>query len=482
MAFQTVGQVLASYNAPYINGNAAGLAFSPAFLVGLYQGLIEKDGKGVDDNFVTSELAEANTQIAVHRLVPVKLRAREIGASKNGAAYSQFQHYTTTETVGIEITQLLDEPILIPRWTKDHLPVDVLARYIQMFSDRIATVLNGATFASKFLATYTAKAGVGDYSAVQDIRETVFDLENDTDKTILKKFILANGKLDRGDRTHDIDTFDRKTRVCVIKTTFGPTLKAEGIINLGGANELYRILKNGGLNGDGTRLQDDGYVGEIDGVEVREIADIALGYASTFLGFPEEELIEGDVLGYIASSYANARGVSTSRQTQVVDEINGQGSRILPYVIFGVKCWYQLGNSFLVEDNIDIFGGLKTLFEGQTITFKLKGEASRLFPAFGTVAFSSTTAASVTCTALDDHNQDHLKGVHYVVTSAPVTTVNAFIKAATAVSANAGSCTVSDSTVSVTIGTAIQANQYLNLLAIADDGSCSLISKKYTAA
>jgi len=482
MALQTVGQVLASYKAPYINGNAAGLAFAPAFLVGLYQGLVEKDGRGVDDNFVTSELAESNTQIAVHRLIPVKLRAREIGASKNGAAYSQNQHFTTTETVGIEITQLLDEPIKIPRWTKDHLPVDVLAKYIQLFSDRIATVLNGATFASKFLATYTAKAGVGEFSAPQDIRETAFDLENDTDKVILKKFIYANGKLDRGDRGHDIDTFDRKTRVCVIKTTFGPVLKAEGIINLGGANELYRIIKNGGLNGEGTRIEDDGYVGEIDGIEVREIADIALGYASTFLGFPEEELIEGDVLGYIASSYANARGVSTSRQTQVVDEVDGQGSRILPYVIFGVKCWYQLGNSFLVEDNIDIFGNLKTLFTGKTITYKLKGEASRLYPLFGTLAFTDSTHATLTATALDDWNNDHLSGAYYVVSDAPLKTVGAFAKAALAVSANAGSCDISVATGgTITLTSAITNGKYLNVLAIADDGSCSLTSKAYSA-
>lgn len=481
MALQTVGQVLASYKAPYINGNAAGLAFAPAFLVGLYQGLIEKDGKGIDDNFVTSELAESNTQIAVHRLVPVRLNAREIGSNKNGAAYSQKQHYTTTETVGIEITQLIDEPILIPRWTKDHLPVDVLAKYIQMFSDRVATVLNGATFASKFLATYSAKGGVGEYSAPEEIRETVFDLEQDG-KAILKKFIYANGKLDRGDRKHDIDTFDRKTRVCVIKTTFGPVLKAEGVINLGGANELYRIIKNGGINGDGTRIEDDGYVGEIDGVEVREIADIALEYASTFLGFPREELIESAVLGYIASSYANARGVSTSRQTQVVDEVNGQGSRILPYVIFGVKCWYQLGNSFLTESAIDVYGKLKTLFSGSTISYKVKGEASRLFPKFSALTIDSSTGASLTATAYDDWNVDHLVGGYYVESTAPITNVNAFVDAATANGANAGSCDISlTGTGSFTIGTALTNGHYLNVLAIADDGSCSLISKVYNA-
>lgn len=479
MAFQTISQVLAAVSkAPYINGNAAGLAFAPAFLVGLHQGLIEKNGKGIDDNFVSSELAETATQIAVHRLKPVRLRAREIGSNKNGAAYSQHQHFTTTETVGIDILQLIDEPIKIPRWTVDHLKKDVVAEYIAMFSSRVATVLNGATFASKFLATYTAKAGVGEYAKAEEIRETEFDLENDG-KALLKKFIKANGKLDRGDRSHDIDTFERKTRICVIKTTFGPVLKSEGIIELGGANELYRIIAEGGLNGDGTRIEDDGYIGKIDQVEVREIADIALGYASTFLGFPEDELIEGDVLGYIASSYANARGVSTSKQTQVVPEVDGQGSRILPYVIFGAKCWYQLGNSFLVESPVNVYGGLKTLFTGKNITYKLKGEASRLWPLFASFAIASATSVTVSVTANDDFGTDHCVGAYYVVTDAPIKTVNAFVKAATAASAVGGALENLDGS-SNTVSS-VANNKYVNVLAIADDGSCSLISKQKTA-
>lgn len=479
MALQNISQVLAKVStAPYINGNAAGLAFAPAFLVGLHQGLIEKGGKGIDDNFVSSELAETTTQIAVHRLKPVRLRAREIGSNRNGAAYSQYQHFTTTETVGIDILQLLDEPIKIPRWTKDHLPKDVVAEYIGMFSSRVATVLNGATFASKVLATYTAKAGVGKYAKPEEIRETEFDIVTGG-KALLKNFVKANGKLDRGDRGHDIDTFEKKTRICVIKTTFGPILKSEGIIDLGGANELYRIIAEGGLNGDGTRIEDDGYVGKIDGVEVREIADIALGYASTFLGFPEDELIEGDILGYIASSYANARGVSTSKQTQVVDEVDGQGTRILPYVIFGVECWYQLGNSFLVENAFDVFGGLKALFTGKTIAYKLKGEASRLWPLFASVAIPSATSVTVSVTANDDFNTDHCVGAYYVVSDAPIKTVNAFVKAARANGAVGGALTHLDGT-SNTVSS-IAANKYVNILAISDDGTCALVSKQKTA-
>lgn len=474
MALQTVSQILAPTNAPYVNGATAGLKFAPAFLVSLYQGLIEKDGKGIDDNFVSSEAAEENTQIVVHRIRPVKINPREIGSSKNGAYYSQNQHYVTTESVAIEILQALDDPILIPRFQKDRIPVDVLAEQIKIFSDRLATILNGATFASKFLSTYVAKANG------EEINETVFDLtDNDS---ILPNLILANGKLDEGDEAHDIDIFPRNTRICVVKTTFGPILKAKGIINLGGANELYRIIKNAGANGDGERLADDGYIGEVDGVEVREISNVSLKHASLFLGFPEYEFKNSSLIGYIASSYANARGVSTSKQTQVVDEINGQGSRILPYVVFGVASWYQKGNSFLVEDEIDVFKGLTDLI-GSGITFKVKGAGSRLFPVFSALAFTSSTVATLTATALDDWGTDHLKGAYYVVSTAPIKTVDAFIKATEVAGAVKDTANLSPTTGgTITLASALTSGtSYLNVLAVADDGSCSLISKLYTA-
>ena len=211
MALQTVSQILSPTNAPYINGSAARLRFSAAFLRNLYQGLIEKDGKGIDDNFVSASEAEDSVQIIVHRVLPTELNPREIGSSKNGASYSQNQHYTQTVSVGIEILQLIDDPILIPRVTQDHIAVDLLKEQVQIFSDRLATILNGATAASKILASYVYK------SNGHTINETVIDATAIANKEILKKFIVANGYLDEGDETNGIDIFPRKTRICVIK-------------------------------------------------------------------------------------------------------------------------------------------------------------------------------------------------------------------------------------------------------------------------
>lgn len=476
MALQTVGQILSPKNAPYINGSAARLRFSAAVLRNLYQGLVEKDGKGVDDNFVSASEAEDSAQIIVHRVLPTQINPREIGSSKNGAAYSQNQHYTQTVSVGIEILQIIDDPILLPRVQQDLIPIDLLKEQVQIFSDRLATILNGATLASKYLATYVAKANG------TEINETVLNLGGSGD-VIRNAYISANGLLDEGDEDNGLDIFPRKTRICVIKTSVAPILKTNGVLTLGGANEAYAILKAAGVTGDGERIEEDGYVGTIDGVEVRVISNESLKHASLFLGFPAYELKNSSFLGYIASSYANARGVSTSKQTKVVDEVNGQGIRLLPYVKFGVACWYPKGNSLLVSEESNVFGDLRTLFSSvaSTITFKVKGAGSRLYPVFSTLTFASTTSVTLTAQALDDWSNQHLKGAYYYVGASAAKTVDEFVKAA-ATATTKGNADLDPTTGgTITLGTAITSGQYLNVLAIADDGSCSLISKAYSA-
>ena len=481
MALQTVSQILAPTNAPYINGSAARLRFSAAVLRNLYQGLVEKDGKGVDDNFVSANEAEDSAQIIVHRVLPTEINPREIGSSKNGAAYSQNQHYTQTVSVGIEILQIIDDPILLPRVQQDLISVDLLKEQVQIFSDRLATILNGATLASKYLATYLSKAnGYG-------INETVLNLAG-TGDAIRNAYVSANGLLDEGDENNGIDIFPRKTRVCVVKTSVAPILKTSGVLTLGGANEAYAILKAAGLSNDGERIEDDGYVGTIDGVEVRVISNESLKHASLFLGFPKYELKNSDFLGYIASSYANARGVSTSKQTKVVDEVNGQGIRLLPYVKFGVASWYPKGNSILTKATTDIFGDLRKLLAITTggfsdvssqVTFKVKSAGSRLYPVFSVLTFTSTTAFNLTAQALDDWSTDHLKAGFFIVDDNPYTTVDAFVKKYYSASAPTGKgrCDLSTSGAGST-STTIASNKYLSVLAIADDGSCSIITKQ----
>lgn len=484
MALETITQILAPTNAPYINGINGERRISAAILKNFYQGLVEKDGKGVDDNYVSAGDAEEATQIVVHRVLPVRMRPREQGASKNGASYSQNQHYVQTEDVGIDILQVLDDPILIPRASTDRINVDLLAQQIKIFSDRWATIYNGATTASKILATYVAKAN-GD-----EVNEVVISSTDISNKAVLERFIEGNSLLDEGDPAHGIDIFPTDTRIAVFRVSYRATLKAGGILTLGGANEVYAILAGSGINNQGeARTADDGFVGVIDGIEVRLISNESLGHAADFLGFPVNEFKKGGIFaGYIASSYANARGASTRERTKVVDEVNGQGIRLLPYVKFGAISWYPLGNVFFTSEDWNPFGDLKTIFSSvaSALTFKLKSGGSRLYADLTPAKLTSLATTGFTLgalSALDDWGvTNHAKAAYYVVTPTEVTTVSNFLKACKAgngATYKQGALSVSGQTVN-TAGT-VADTQWVNVLCISDDGSCVIASKQYTA-
>ena len=489
MALETISQVLSPENAPYINGVSARLKFSPALLKNMYQSLVETNGKGIDDNFVTATDAEENAQVFVHRVRPVEMSPREMGASKNGASYSQNQHYVQTETVQIELLQVIDDPIKLPRARQDMISVDLLAKETEIFSDRLATIINGATAAAKLLASwYEESKG----KSINKAWITASDVSGSTvnDNKVLAKFIEANSLLDEGDEEKNIDIFPLKTRIAVFKMSYRAVLKTKGVLNIGGANDAYAIAAGAGLNKEGSvRTEEDGYWGEIDGVPVHGISNESLKHASGFLGLTKYDLKSGDFIGYISSSYANARGVSTSRETKVVDETAGQGLILQPFVKFGCVTWYPKGNVILskVENGYNPIDYLRnTVFVSQKsdLTFKLKGAGSRLYPVFAASALTFASATSFSCTAptaLDDFNVDHFVAYAWVASTSEISTVSDFIAAYKAAVTAGVSNTYAAGSSSALSSVTVASGKTVTVLAISDDGSCSLVSGAYSA-
>ena len=472
MSLEIIQKVLSPTNAPYINGVSAERRLSAAILKNSYQGLIEKDDLGVNDKFVTENDAEQAAQVVVNRVLPVRIKPREQGASRNGASFSANKHYNQTQTVGIEILTVLDDPIIIPRARQDMIKVDLLAEQTEIFSKRLATILNGATAASKILSVYVTKA---EGKAVNEKTITSTDITN---KEVLLRFEEANDLLDEGDSDNGIDIFPEDTRVCVVKTGYRSILKGAGVLQLGGANYAYDIAKGSAIStGDTARKSEDGFIGHIDGVPCHVISNESLSHASEFLGFAANELKESQFIGYIASSYANARGVSTTKQTKIVDAQDGQGIVLQPYVKFGTVSWYPKGNVILTKATWNPIADLETVFTGVTgIVYKLKGAGSRLYAnlraADITIAADGVTVAA-TVAALDDFNVDHLKKVAFVVSASEIKTVSAFLDAYASATYK-GLITTLGTKESTTVAN----NQYVTCLAIADDGTTVLVSKK----
>lgn len=464
---ETISQILSPTNATYINGVSVRRDFSKAVLEAMFQGLVEKEGRGVNGKFVTEQEANDAGQIFVNRVKAHYDEGREHGSSKNGGAFNNKGYMSATETVGIEVLQYFDEVILIPRATQDRISVDLAATEISNYVKSINLALNGSSFAAKWLATY---------KATEDERNVVKIGANDK---ALDKFIEASSLLDAGDMAHDIDAFDLETRIATFRVNYRPTLLAGGVLTLGGANYGYDIARQGTLDAQSTKRNlEDGYWGTIDGTPVHGISNLSLKYAAWFCGMPDEEFYNGKFLaGWVSSSYANARGVSVLEQIKTIDAHGGQGIEIQPMTKMGAITWYPKGNVAVTTDDYDPIAGLKTIFSGVAadLTFKLKSKGSRFYPEMSaaslTIAADGVTVAA-TVTALDDHNVDHLKKVAYVVADKAIKTVAEFIKEY-GTATYKGVITTLGTKESTTVGN----GKVVTCLAIADDGSITLAAK-----
>jgi len=401
------------------------------------------------------------------------MQPREQGASKNGASFSANKHYTQTVTVGIELLQVLDDPIIIPRARRDMIKVDLLAEQIDIYSKRLATILNGASFACHILKSY-----------LEGVEGKVISTSDVSNKLVLNKFIEANSLLDEGDSEHGIDIFPEDTRIAVFKPSYRATLKTSGVLVIGGSNYAQEIVKGSAVSqGDSARRSEDGYIGEIDGVPCHIISNESLAHADGFLGFPAGELKASDLIGLISSSYANARGVSTSEMTKVVDAQDGQGLVLQPYCKFGVETWYPKGNVPLSSAEWNPFSFLKTTFASAltSIVFKLKGLGSRLVPAI-TITSATSSGATFSISAKDDWEVSHVVAAVTYVGDTEAKTLEEFAKgygtatykgAVTITSGAASSVATSDLTVAD--------GKFVNCLAISSDGSISVKGLKYEA-
>ena len=473
MALEVISQILSPTNATYINGVSAERRFSNAVLKNMYQGLVEKGGKGVNDKFVSEDDANSSAQVFVNRILPVKMQPREQGASKNGASFSANKHYTQTVTVGIELLQVLDDPIIIPRARQDMIKVDLLAEQTKIYSDRLATIINGATFACKVLKSWLA-----------GVEGKVISSSDVTNKLVLNRFIEANSLLDEGDAENGIDLFPEDSRIAVFKPSYRATLKTSGVLVLGGANYAYDIAKGDAISHESSaRRSEDGYIGDIDGVPCHIISNESLRHADGFLGFAEGEIKASALLGYISSSYANARGVSTSKLTKVVDAVDGQGLILQPYCKFGVESWYPKGNVLLSSAEFNPFGFLKTTFASSlsSIAFKLKGVGSRLVPSIA-ISSPGATGATFTIKAEDDWATSHVVAAVTYVGDTEAKTLAEFMAGYGSASSKGVVTITSGGASSVaTTDLTVADGKFVNCLAISSDGSVAVKGIKYEA-
>ena len=361
------GTLLSNFGAPTINGIAARRILSNQILENLYQGLIESDGEGVTQRF-TYDVSGA--EIRFTHVKPVKALARRLGSTINGGNFPISANEGETDTFGIRVLDVLDDPIDIAQVSQDMIPVDLLNAYIKSYTDQVNLNINAVTVAGKYYATFIKDADGKDVNVIE------YD-GND----LLKPLLDANSLLDEGAEDMGVSMFPQNDRCLTIQSKYRSTLLTKGILTIGGANYAYDIAKGGVASaGAEPRKGEDGYIGSIDNVPVHIVSGLVYKTAADYLGLKEKDLKQ--VISCTSSGFANVRGISAARDVKVIDHPNGQGIRVQPLTRFGftVVPGYENGNAFVMEHGYaNPYKALKTnVFTGLDLgIFEVKPAGSR---------------------------------------------------------------------------------------------------------
>lgn len=473
MTAENISQVLAPDNAPFINENRLNATMSKVLLKNFFQGLIEGERKGVTTDFTTSNEVKNNAQIFVRRILPIRQSPRELGAIKNGGSFNNIAEFTKSTSVGIDLLDVIDKVIIIPRATRDMINVNVLSENVETYLGQVDEIINGGTAAAHLEAVFKAKPEEQNITLLEDGK-------------FLQGFTASSGKLLKGDREHGIGSYDIRYSIAVFKMEMYPTIFAQGGVLIGGSNYAQEIIASGGVSrgADLTNVLRNGYVGNILGIDVHLMDENSLSFASTYLGLPQTELSLSPFMGYIANALGTGRGVDVSEQTKVVDTRGGQGIELQPYTRYGVETWYPKSVALMMTEAYNPYNEIKEIFSDagtlEKVTLKKKGEGSRLY-ATANVTVKSATTFVVDAHAYDQNEvigttaTDYAVAGYYVVADTALASVHDFYKAVKAGGAVKGKVTKLDGTTTTTV-TTLTAGKVVNVLVISTDGSLTLAS------
>lgn len=369
---------LYGYGHPTINKVDAARVLSNTMLENIYLGLVEHNEKGITEKFSRNTLGAT---IRIPHFKPLGLRARQLGASKNGGNFPNDAKETESQSFEVPVLFVIDQPIDVAEVSKDIATVDILDKAIKNWVDESKVEINAMTIAGKLYATYSAKADG------EEVNEVV--VNGDWSSAMPD----ANALLDEGAVDMGIYSFPQEGRVAVIKSKYRPALLKNGVLVLGGANAGYAIQEKGTLSAGATpRKLEDGYIGEIDGVEVHQVPSSIFARAAEWLGLGSGDL--DNVYGYVSSSEANVRAIASPYDCVIDNHPTGRGWRIKPLLRAGFKTieGYEKGNVFFVaSEDVDPFAAVKTL--GGEVEFVPYGSRDALG-----LTLSSSAATKVTAT------------------------------------------------------------------------------------
>ena len=136
---------LAAKGCDFINSQAAQHVFANTAMKNIYQGEIEKGGRGVTQEYSNDT---TGSSITVIRPLPLPIKARELGAAINGGNFSAYDYQPASDAYTLHIITVIDDVVDIPNVSLDMIPVGIADMYTKNVSDKVTLNVNAIKIAA----------------------------------------------------------------------------------------------------------------------------------------------------------------------------------------------------------------------------------------------------------------------------------------------------------------------------------------------
>ena len=362
----------------YIDGSMVNVELSRAIAEAIYIKEIFRNGQSVTGKYTTGQSKNGAVRVMLETPLPFGSRTANYGGRQGtegngGLINANPPLLPATDEFMVYLNQVNDQMMLFPDLAKEYIPIDVMAKKISAYSERVAMDRSASTLAEiiaySFFRALNGGENLVSHGTLAD-ENAYANLIND-----------LNAKLDNGDQAQGAFTFPTEGRTIIGRPSFinGLFNRKSGVIMLGG-DMAQEMLKDYDLD---ARMSDrdyvgTGYKGYAMQFHYQSAPDYIWTLAEKYLGLSAGAL---DNVSAIAVSFdATATATNIDLGVKLVDATNVRGQLAQPLNIWGHEAFrksYVIGSSTLKNDYL-------------TGTLKLSAE-KRIYPVAPKLANSGDT-------------------------------------------------------------------------------------------
>lgn len=341
----------------YIDGSMVHVDLANTIAEAIYIQRIFRDGQSVTGRYAANVKRGGAVRVMLETPLDFSSRTTSFGgragtAGNSGVVNVNPPVMSASDEFIVYLNQVNDQMLAFPDLSKEYIPLDVMAKKIASYANRVAMDRDASTLAE--ILSYAI------FRALNGGDNIVSEGDLTTENAYANLINKVHTQLDNGDRARGAYTFPTEGRTIIGRPSFINNLfsRNSGVIMLGG-DLAQEMLKNYDLDRDMNSRDyvGTGYKGYAMNFHFQSAPDYIWNLAEAYLGLAKGALDNVHAIAVSFDATATADGIDLGMK--IVDATQFRGSLAQPLNVWGHEAFrksFIIGNASVTTDALTTLG------------------------------------------------------------------------------------------------------------------------------